>query len=347
MVKRTISKKRKYALNRDVKPIKIDSSTDNSIEFVNNQIIKKVPEGRVSIEKPITYTIYTTIPEDYDGLGEFVISDYLQPAEGMSELAGFMVDGSLKFSFDGAAPTHMNNVEWDETREVVGNYNGSEIVSPNNKTGFKVDLKDTTLTNIAGKQLKITYDVVFTDAAINKTINNKFIQTVANSNGAEFPTEVSKPITLYKATIVVHKRDLEDKSQGLPGAKFQLQKNIGTDGNDNWMNVGDVKSTNQSGDIIWDNVGLGNYRVIETQAPTYEYNGKTRNYVILNETTEIILDDSNNLDAENPTYIYNRKAMWYLPGTGGIGYFGFTALSVVLIAIGLGIFGYKKKKAQA
>lgn len=352
-----------YAINdRTPKAITMnDASTQTqTLEFDNTKLVKEVktenPGDNISTEKELTYSIYTTVPSDIQDLSSFTIKDNLQQVDGNH--VAFIKTGSLKYFLD----VDEGDIE-DSERTIIpsgivqwvnapvsGNYN--EAPAGTQQVGFSVDLKDPLIASspdngkdintLAGKRIRIDYTVILTDAAVSKDVTNKMEQIVPdNFTNQDSTADVSNTVTGTKSKLILTKLDMETQL-ALASAKFQLQKKVGED----WVDVSTVQTTDFAGKIEWDNLGEGTYKLVEVEPPKYNDNGVLKPYIITEKEIEVIIENTDLTENKEIT-VNNRKAKWYLPATGGFGYYAFTVVSIVLIAIGLGIFGYKKKKVNA
>lgn len=301
---------------------------DVTVEFMNNKLVKTATEDP-SIETEYEYKVYSVVPSDLSELAYFTISDDIQQTDG--QYVAYMT-GEITLTIGGEVITiPADKIEWREN-PISGNVNGSPVAG-NKKTGFTLNLKELA----AGKEdeiIKIEYKAILTDASVGKIVNNKVQQKIP-----EHDKTTEAPVSSKNGKLVLTKEDLEDSSLKLEGAVFSLEKKI--DGN--WVAIpNSQKTTDENGNITWENLGVGEYRVVEITPPTYtDEHGEVKNYIIIDKEKEVTVNVGN-----NEVTVKNRKGKWYLPGTGGAGYYIFTALSAILLAGGLGLYVYKKKEAN-
>lgn len=147
------------------------------------------------------------------------------------------------------------------------------------------------------------------------------------------------------------KKDKEGNELKLSGAEFELQNKSGQTIKDNEGNP--IKGiTNTNGEILFKNLEIGNYQLVETKAPTYsvlDREGNTideRPYRILTKPIKFKIDkdgkivtDYSNLIIENEEIIglkiKNFKTGWELPITGGIGSIILYGLGTIIMLIGI------------
>ena len=88
-------------------------------------------------------------------------------------------------------------------------------------------------------------------------------------------------------------------------------------------------------------MSYGTYYLVEIQAPSYEDNGTTKYYDLLNKPEQITINESSY--TSNPIIVLNRKKT-ILPMTGRMGTLMFFVAGGILIA--LGVFFYIKNKKK-
>ena len=300
------------------------------VKFTNNKLTKEAPENP-SIEKEFDYKVSSVVPEDIDNLESLIITDNIKDVEG-KYIAYINGDIELKIGQDNPVSIPASNIEWVENT-IDGKVDGKELGKQ--KTGFVLKLKDKEIESLvdskAGEVITIKYKAILTDASVSKVVKNKVVQFIPGSD----PTETEKNVIGKKGKLILTKVDLENNEIKLSDAEFKLEKKV----EDSWVELDTIaRVSDNNGQIVWDNLGEGTYRVRETKAPTYEKEGKKEQYVVINELTEVTITEG-----DNHLTVENRKGKWYLPETGGTGYYIFTALSIGLLSIGFGIYTHKRK----
>ena len=113
-----------------------------------------------------------------------------------------------------------------------------------------------------------------------------------------------------------------------------MQKNYIKDSNGNEITL----TTGEEGLVSYKGLTYGKYYLVEVQAPSYEEEGQTKYYNLLDKPVEITV--SNNTYTQNANIVINRKPT-DLPYTGAIGGIGIVLIGFSLI--GCAILIHKKK----
>ena len=208
-----------------------------------------------------------------------------------------------------------------------------------------------------------------------------------NPNNGKTPGEdvIHDVAIVYTFKLDAVKVDGSDVEKKLPGAKFDLYRYKGTEGNpteaqlkDNSDHIGKYVS-DENGKLNISGLKKGNYYLVETEAPTYkDKNDKVHHYNLLKEPVKVIIQptykaetkmstvtnadgvttttkeisekkysDGNAVSGHFVVTIKNNKG-FELPVTGGFGTLLFSGIGALLVVGGVGVLmGTKKKKDNA
>lgn len=214
----------------------------------------------------------------------------------------------------------------------------------------------------AGYKLLITYSATLNSKAITGEVGNpNTIELTYSTNpGTNETYETSDTVITYTNQLEVIKTDSSVISNPLKDAKFELYRNIGTVGNEEWVKIGDTQVTGDNGKIYFNKLEQGTYKLVEVEAPS-GYNlsdPEIFNVTAYNNTNIPIPKDSIIVTATNNEAAKSFKATWScdntkisvnndmlsikivntkgftLPGTGGIGTTIFTVVGIAIILMG-------------
>lgn len=182
----------------------------------------------------------------------------------------------------------------------------------------------------------IPSDSNLTDAAANMasaTIN--FTDAVGNTDNTSVANSANTYTALPSNNLTLTKVDSANSELVLRGAEFQLYR-VETDGaTDNGIRVGSVQTTNDNGQIVFDNLSPGNYYLVETKAPA--------GYNMLSEPVPVTVVENQ----DNTITIQNVKTI-IMPGTGGFGPILYALMGVVAVILAFYfILGAKRRKEEA
>lgn len=172
----------------------------------------------------------------------------------------------------------------------------------------------------------------------NKEINSKFnendltdeIAKLNDLQNSDLKVQyVNAGIADKRGKITITKVDKENENKKLEGAEFKVEKVIYDEARDKYNKDEEFEeiknATDSNGEVSFENLGIGTYKITETKAPTgYKYNKDNVEYIkITRENCEQAIQVEN-------------KQNTLLPNTGGIG-----SITVIMLGIGLSIIGIK------
>lgn len=217
-------------------------------------------------------------------------------------------------------------------------------------------------------QFILTYSAVINDNAVVGNGGNP------NTVKLEFEKDhetAEKVVKTYATSLKVIKKaeGAADGAGGLKGAIFKLMMKEG----ETFVEMGDVdaadptkispltKTTDDNGELTFNGLKAGTYRLIETQAPAgYNKDATEREFTIgldgsvkweASGEKDIVLvnikDNNNEATGTFETTITNVKGL-VLPGTGGMGttIFKIAGAALVILACGMLLVYYKKKNKE-
>ena len=139
----------------------------------------------------------------------------------------------------------------------------------------------------------------------------------------ETPPVYVKP-TSGALKIIKQDGDTEEK---LAGAEFELRDLEG--------NVIKSGTTNDAGEISWEDLDYGDYQLVETKAP--------EGYRLLTSPIDVKINGDEN---EVTLTVNNTKTGWELPTTGGIGSVLFTLIGLLLMGTAVVLYINRRKQEQ-
>lgn len=189
----------------------------------------------------------------------------------------------------------------------------------NNQSGFVIDLpkqKDS-YDYLAGKKITVTFQAKIRDGVTAEDLNVYPDHRIPNVAQLLFDGEPKVSEKVYvqppkKGSITIIKVDA-DTNENLRDAEFKLKD---TDGN-----VIETGVTNSNGALIFEDLAIGKYTLIETKAPM------GYRLLIGEISVEITTGDLHVTET-----VENTVQGWEIPKTGGFGTLGFYGVGLILMA---------------
>lgn len=123
----------------------------------------------------------------------------------------------------------------------------------------------------------------------------------------------------------------ENGERILTGAEFEIRNS-----HDELVQTG---GTDETGEFTFEDLAFGDYKLIETKAPTYiDEDGKEKLYRLLTKPIDFTIDSHEEV---KEIEVENTKSGWKLPETGGPGRILFTIIGILLMLGAL--LGFKKE----
>lgn len=200
---------------------------------------------------------------------------------------------------------------------------------------------------IAKNQQQKATDITFT---MGTDTGN--IEVLKNGNTDKINGQIGIAKFTNKKTVVninLEKVDSQTADTKLSGAKFDLYK-----ADANGEKTGQVicsYTSGQHGAISIENLPIGQYVLIETEAPTgYMVSAKPWNIVVENNRTVTVTYNGENVTSrqDNDTIYYQitNAKVYSLPESGGPGTYGFTISGVAILATALLLFINNKRREE-
>ena len=200
---------------------------------------------------------------------------------------------------------------------------------------------------IARNQQQKATDITFT---MGTDTDNKVV--LKNGNIDKINGQIGIAKFTNKKTVVninLEKVDSQTADTKLSGAKFDLYK-----ADANGEKTGQVirsYTSGQHGAISIENLPIGQYVLIETEAPTgYMVSAKPWNIVVENNRTVTVTYNGEDvtLRQDNDTIYYQitNAKVYSLPESGGPGTYGFTISGVAILATALLLFINNKRREE-
>mgnify|MGYP004648437201 CR=1 FL=1 len=238
-----------------------------------------VEGANYSVGDMVPYRITIKVPQDIKKLKTFTVTD--TPQNLRDDV------NNITITKDGTA------IDTSAYKQPVTNEDG----------GFTIEFVPSKMSGYAGKTLVIAYNAELLDTAdrttggntnnAKLTYTNKINEDGEGYTGSEYENTIEDETVVYTFAIRIKKTD-ENKTKGLPGAKFDLYKDVtdkykdsgeavpndvitstaasskGLDGKHYWKKVdGELVSSDNGLVTTSDKKGLANgtYYLVETQAP--------------------------------------------------------------------------------
>lgn len=218
-----------------------------------------------------------------------------------------------------------------------------ELIQPTEEnTQIKLSLTPTGITKMnPGETLCVEFTTTVNEDAIptaqaDETIPSTAVVTWDNNKGSASSTESEPSNTTPKiGSLKITKVDKDNQEKTLEGASFKLQKK---DEEDNWVDVeNSEKTTNADGKLNWQPLTSGDYRLIETKAPT--------SYKLLANPIEFSISDGTEDINPSHDFLVLNTPEGTIPQTGGMGTIFFTVTGSILISVaGIALLQDKKQR---
>ncbi|EJS78063.1 SpaH/EbpB family LPXTG-anchored major pilin [Bacillus cereus] len=266
----------------------------------------------INTKTDYNYDIKTLIPEDIKDYKNYVVTDVLDSRLEIQGTPVVKIDGKV---VDASVVEVV--VDGQKVTATVKDFSKLD-----NKREFHLQIKSQIRSDVeTGVEIPNT-----------ATINFKNKDDVTGE-------KETKPVIVTPTTgsITLTKVDGKDGKK-LEGAEFALQDKDGNPVKIDGKAV--VGTSDKDGVITWNKLPYGEYRIVETKAPTYEKeDGTTGSYQQLREAIRVTVDADHKAITLT---VENNKSGWILPSTGGIGTILFTVLGLVLMMVAAFVFFRKK-----
>jgi len=300
----------------------------------------KTPDHTAEVDNTTEYSVGEDVPFEI----KTTIPNY--PAD--SKVATFVITDTPTHLTDKVATVKVTVAGDEGTGTTTGTISGKFTVAENSK-GFTITFSKDYILAHAGAAVTVKYDATI-DADAEIKVDGETATNTAkitfNPNPHE-TTEVEPDDTtkVYTKGVYVIKHKEGSEETRLPGAKFKLYK-ILDDSTE--VQVGNEQTTDGNGNVSWNGLGIGNYKLVETAAPA--------GYTLPSDpTTSFSITADENKD--NPMTISITEANYKevkisnsegkeLPSTGGIGTTIFYAAGLVLV-LGAAAILISRRKAEA
>ena len=330
------------------------------------------PKNEIIMEEPTIDKDVTSLGQDSDtkDVGEtvnWIINSYIPSdiADGLSYVITDDVDSRL-----GAPSNIVVNVasatatdvlaeliagtDYTATVEAIAE-GGNTLTVTLTATGMK-KVADAVGENAADYVIRVTFDTVLTTSAtLGENIPNDATVDYTNSVGFDF-TKESEEVEVHTGGLQISK--VNDDGEVLAGATFKIVRaateaeiadetieKIEIDGVSyvyvDFYMTADMSgekvyevTTDENGNAIIYGLAYGDYKIIETVAPT--------GYNLLRDPVDVAIGATSHLD-ENSIEVVNINK-FTLPSTGGIGTTIFTVTGLILIGAALVLVVVSKKK---
>lgn len=298
----------------------------------NSKNTNSITDGTTSADlgDAVSYKIVVDVPSTVERLATFKIEDTMH--------AGLTFQSS-SFKVKGVGTTNK-----DLTKDT-----DYKLTSTNNTWNL-------TFTNANIKQyktLEITYNAIVNQNidvtstgninTVKLTYSNIVKKDYKNASNTDKTQETESSVKVYVGGLKIEKRETTRTGKLLSGAVFKIASskanaNSGTFIKDE--NGNEITLTTVDGKAEYKGLAYGTYYLVETQAPTYDDNGTTKYYNLLNKPEQITIGADTYTGA--PIIIVNRKKT-ILPKTGGFGTALFTIAGLTLVVLGA-VFYIKNRK---
>ncbi|MFE7375757.1 SpaA isopeptide-forming pilin-related protein [Bacillus cereus] len=296
-------------ISGEVVKVDVKNFKEPTIDKKINGDLNNLP---INTKTDYNYDIKTLIPEDIKDYKNYVVTDVLDSRLEIQGKPVVKIDGKV---VDASVVEVV--VDGQKVTATVKDFSKLD-----NKKEFHLQIKS---------QIR-------SDVETGVEIPNTATITFKNKDDVT-GEKVTKPVIVTPTTgsITLTKVDGKDGKK-LEGAEFALQDTKGNPVEIDGKAV--VGTSDKNGVITWSKLPYGEYRIVETKAPTYENeDGTTGSYQQLREAIRVTVDADHKVITLT---VENNKSGWILPSTGGIGTILFTVVGLVLMMIAAFVFFRKK-----
>lgn len=292
-------------------------------------------KNSADIGDTLTYKTETDIPNTIARLNTYKITDTMDNG---------LTFKTTNFTVKSGSTTLTNVTDYTIT-PMTGNH--GFVLEINNSGKEKLD----TAYRAGSKKMEVKYEATLNSDADATSTGNKNKAKLSYSNivnenykgESNNPEEASKITTtnevetkVYTGGILIEKRENSSSGSLLPGATFKIAATRTDANNSNFIkdsNGAEITlTTGTNGRASYKGLTYGTYYLVETQAPSYEVDGNTKYYNLLNKPVQITV--SNNTYTQNANVVINRKPT-KLPDTGAIGGVSIALVGVAIISLGI------------
>ena len=291
----------------------------------NPEVVKEVKKqdgtfgdvASANMTDTVTFKVTVDVPTYVEDLTTYTITDNMPQGFvlGTMEVKGLVAQGGAEETVAADAYTKTDNFTLTFDTQKITKYTTIIIT-------YDVTLdKDNVVIGEAGNVNNVSFEYT----------------TNVDTDGTEKDTTTDEDTTkVVTGGIQIKKTDTQGTV--LPGAKFKIATSEANAKNGTFLSDenGVIEVTTGADGMATieglaynDDEKARDYWLVETQAPTYEENGETKAYTLLDKPLRVAVDgDSHTVAVE----VVNRKP-FSLPLTGGIGAVLFTAVGIAVIVI--------------
>ena len=291
----------------------------------NPEVVKEVKKqdgtfgdvASANMTDTVTFKVTVDVPTYVEDLTTYTITDNMPQGFvlGTMEVKGLVAQGGAEETVAADAYTKTDNFTLTFDTQKITKYTTIIIT-------YDVTLdKDNVVIGEAGNVNNVSFEYT----------------TNVDTDGTEKDTTTDEDTTkVVTGGIQIKKTDTQGTV--LPGAKFKIATSEANAKNGTFLSDenGVIEVTTGADGMATieglaynDDEKARDYWLVETQAPTYEENGETKAYTLLDKPLRVAVDgDSHTVAVE----VVNRKP-FSLPLTGGIGTVLFTAVGIAVIVI--------------
>jgi len=286
------------------------------------------------------YNLKVKTPGDIKKYSEFIIDDDL--------------DNKLEYITDSWEVIDLRS-NLTEPEEILTKDDFTMNISSeeNNKVKYSWTLNSASFSKLTAKQdITITFNAKIKEdtAGTNRIANEAYVNWNSGRGSIDYNSSkiFVRPI---QGEITVDKFKKGSETTKLAGAVFKLTRKVGsnylvvdTTNTGNVIKVNGIVqtpgllenlTTGANGKIILTGLPVGDYQLVETQAPT--------GYRLLTSPIDLRVENSD----VNTVKVANSETGWNLPTTGGIGTVLFTMLGILFMGVAILLFIKNKKDTES